>query len=86
MADRRLSGHLPYYTQPSQDGLFQHFLALAGRTERPIIVDNIALKYWLWREGLIDSPDVRLPMMDASPELRDYLDTVIDRNRARAAE
>ena len=41
MADRRLSGHLPYYTQPSQDGLFQHFLALAGRTERPIIVYNI---------------------------------------------
>jgi len=25
-------------------------------------------------------------MMDASPELRDYLDTVIDGNRARAAE
>jgi len=24
--------------------------------------------------------------MDASSELRDYLDTVIDRNRARAAE
>ena len=45
-----------------------------------------ALKYWLWREGLIDSPDLRLPMTAASAELRDYLDTIIDRNRARAAE
>ena len=31
----------PYYTRPSQDGLFQHFSALAEQTERPIIVYNI---------------------------------------------
>jgi len=31
----------PYYTRPSQDGLFRHFSTLAGHTERPILVYNI---------------------------------------------
>jgi 4-hydroxy-tetrahydrodipicolinate synthase len=31
----------PYYTRPSQEGLFRHFAALAGQTDRPIIVYNI---------------------------------------------
>lgn len=31
----------PYYTRPSQEGLFQHFSALAGATERPILIYNI---------------------------------------------
>ena len=31
----------PYYTRPSQDGLFRHFSALAGSTQKPIIVYNI---------------------------------------------
>jgi len=31
----------PYYTRPSQDGLYRHFAALAGATERPILVYNI---------------------------------------------
>jgi 4-hydroxy-tetrahydrodipicolinate synthase len=31
----------PYYTRPSQDGLFRHFSALADATARPIVIYNI---------------------------------------------
>jgi len=31
----------PYYTRPSQEGLYRHFAAMAGATERPILVYNI---------------------------------------------
>jgi 4-hydroxy-tetrahydrodipicolinate synthase len=31
----------PYYTRPSQDGLFQHFSFLAQSTPRPILIYNI---------------------------------------------
>jgi 4-hydroxy-tetrahydrodipicolinate synthase len=31
----------PYYSRPSQDGLFRHFSALAEATDRPILVYNI---------------------------------------------
>ena len=31
----------PYYLRPSQEGLFQHFSALAGSTSRPIMIYNI---------------------------------------------
>jgi 4-hydroxy-tetrahydrodipicolinate synthase len=31
----------PYYTRPSQAGLFRHFETLAGHTARPIVVYNI---------------------------------------------
>ncbi len=31
----------PYYTRPSQEGLYRHFAALAGHTDRPIVVYNI---------------------------------------------
>src|SRR3954462_62734 len=33
-----------------------------------------ALKYWLWRSGLIDSPEVRLPMTPITAELAGQLD------------
>jgi 4-hydroxy-tetrahydrodipicolinate synthase len=32
------------------------------------------LKYWLWRSGLIDSPEVRLPMTPITAELAGQLD------------
>jgi 4-hydroxy-tetrahydrodipicolinate synthase len=32
---------VPYYTRPSQEGLFQHFTAAAEATGRPIIIYNI---------------------------------------------
>jgi 4-hydroxy-tetrahydrodipicolinate synthase len=31
----------PYYTRPSQEGLFRHFAALAEQTAKPIVVYNI---------------------------------------------
>lgn len=40
-------------------------------------------KYWLWRSGLIDSPEVRLPMVEVSSELAAQLDREIARRGAR---
>jgi 4-hydroxy-tetrahydrodipicolinate synthase len=42
------------------------------------------IKYWLWRTGLIDSPELRLPMSGVSPELAARLDRQIDRARQSA--
>ena len=36
-------------------------------------------KYWLWRTGLIDSAEVRLPMVEVSAELASRLDAEIER-------
>ncbi len=44
VADWPIDGYLiacPYYTRPSQDGLFQHFSHLAQNTARPILIYNI---------------------------------------------
>ena len=38
-------------------------------------------KYWLARTGLIDSPQVRLPMVEVSAELATLLDEEIERRR-----
>ena len=38
-------------------------------------------KYWLARSGLIDSAEVRLPMVDVSPELAARLDAEFERRR-----
>ena len=42
-------------------------------------------KYWLWRTGLIDSPEVRLPMVEVSSELAAALDREIERRIQVAA-
>ncbi|QAU49085.1 4-hydroxy-tetrahydrodipicolinate synthase family protein [Bradyrhizobium guangzhouense] len=42
-------------------------------------------KYWLWRTGLIDSPEVRLPMVEVSSELAAALDREIARRVKVAA-
>ncbi len=34
----------PYYTRPSQEGLFRHFSALADNTARPILIYNISYR------------------------------------------
>lgn len=31
----------PYYVRPSQEGLYRHFAALVGHTDRPILIYNI---------------------------------------------
>ena len=42
-------------------------------------------KYWLWRTGLIDSPEVRLPMVEVSSELAATIDREIERRMRVAA-
>lgn len=42
-------------------------------------------KYWLWRSGLIDSPEVRLPMVEVSSELAATIDREIERRVTVAA-
>ncbi|MGY3033475.1 4-hydroxy-tetrahydrodipicolinate synthase [Bradyrhizobium sp. USDA 4354] len=42
-------------------------------------------KYWLWRSGLIDSPEVRLPMVEVSSELAAAIDREIERRTRVAA-
>jgi 4-hydroxy-tetrahydrodipicolinate synthase len=49
----------PYYTRPSQEGLFRHFAALAGETERPILIYNIP-----YRTGVNMSNDTVLRLAD----------------------
>ncbi|HEY5131361.1 MAG TPA: 4-hydroxy-tetrahydrodipicolinate synthase [Bradyrhizobium sp.] len=39
------------------------------------------IKYWLWRTGLIDSAEVRLPMTEVSADLAARLDLEIERRR-----
>lgn len=42
------------------------------------------IKHWLWRSGLIDSPELRLPMTPVSPALAAHLDHAIDRMKSAA--
>jgi 4-hydroxy-tetrahydrodipicolinate synthase len=37
------------------------------------------IKHWLWRTGLIDSAELRLPMTEVSAELAARLDREIER-------
>jgi 4-hydroxy-tetrahydrodipicolinate synthase len=51
----------PYYTRPSQEGLYRHFAALAGETPRPIMVYNIP-----YRTGVNMSNDTLLRLAERS--------------------
>jgi 4-hydroxy-tetrahydrodipicolinate synthase len=42
------------------------------------------LKYWLWRTGLIDSPEVRLPMIPIGVDLAGSIDQRISRAKPEA--
>ena len=42
------------------------------------------IKHWLWRAGLIDSPEVRAPMMPVSAALAVRIDMQIERSRRAA--
>jgi 4-hydroxy-tetrahydrodipicolinate synthase len=57
-----VSGYLvacPYYTRPSQEGLFRHFAALALEAEKPILVYNIP-----YRTGVNLSNETLLRLAD----------------------
>ncbi len=42
------------------------------------------IKHWLWRAGLIDSPEVRLPMTGVSDVLAARIDREVERARMAA--
>jgi 4-hydroxy-tetrahydrodipicolinate synthase len=42
------------------------------------------IKHWLWRTGLIDSPELRLPMVPVSDGLAARIDQQVERARLRA--
>jgi 4-hydroxy-tetrahydrodipicolinate synthase len=44
------------------------------------------IKHWLWRTGLIESTEVRLPMTEVSAELAARLDREIERRASRHCE
>jgi 4-hydroxy-tetrahydrodipicolinate synthase len=44
------------------------------------------IKHWLWRTGLIESPEVRLPMTEVSAELAARIDAEIERRLPRRCE
>jgi len=49
----------PYYNRPSQDGLKQHFTAIANATDRPIVIYNIP-----YRTGVNLTNDTLLELAD----------------------
>ncbi len=44
------------------------------------------IKYWLWREGLLPSPELRLPMTPISDRLARRIDDAIERRASQAAD
>ena len=65
-----------------QDAAAAQWQAIAGLTELLFTEPSPApAKYWLARTGLIDSAEVRLPMVEVSAELAGLLDEEIERSR-----
>jgi 4-hydroxy-tetrahydrodipicolinate synthase len=58
----------PYYTRPSQEGLFRHFAALAGHSQRPIIVYNIPYRTGV---NLANETMLRLAELDTIVGVKD---------------
>jgi 4-hydroxy-tetrahydrodipicolinate synthase len=72
----------PYYNRPSQEGIYQHFKALAAATDKPIIIYNIP-----YRTGrLIENATLRrlaeLPnivgLKDASGDIHQTMELLLD--------
>ncbi|MCP4621503.1 MAG: 4-hydroxy-tetrahydrodipicolinate synthase [Bradyrhizobium sp.] len=64
----------------NQEGAQAQWRAVAGLTKLLFTEPSPSpAKHWLWRSGLIDSPEVRLPMVEVSTELAATLDREIER-------
>jgi 4-hydroxy-tetrahydrodipicolinate synthase len=66
----------PYYTRPSQEGLYRHFAALAGATARPIMVYNIP-----YRTGVNLANDTLLRLAEL-PNIAGVKDCCADQNQS----
>jgi 4-hydroxy-tetrahydrodipicolinate synthase len=66
----------PYYTRPSQEGLYRHFAALADETARPIVVYNIP-----YRTGVNMANDTLLRLA-ALPNIVGVKDCCADQNQS----
>ena len=63
-----------------RDGALSRWQALADLTRLLFAEPSPApIKHWLWRTGLIDSAEVRLPMTEVSAELAARIDLEIER-------
>jgi 4-hydroxy-tetrahydrodipicolinate synthase len=69
-----------------RDAALSHWRSVADLTRLLFSEPSPApIKYWLWRTGLIDSAEVRLPMTEVSAGLAARLDLEIERRTARSA-
>lgn len=66
----------PYYTRPSQDGLYRHFAALADASARPILVYNIP-----YRTGVNVSNETLLRLA-ALPNIAGVKDCCAEQNQS----
>jgi 4-hydroxy-tetrahydrodipicolinate synthase len=66
----------PYYTRPSQEGLYRHFAALAGETARPILIYNIP-----YRTGVNMANDTMLRLAEL-PNIAGVKDCCADQNQS----
>jgi 4-hydroxy-tetrahydrodipicolinate synthase len=68
--------------QGDRDGALARWESVSELTRLLFVEPSPApAKYWLARSGLIDSAEVRLPMVEASAELAGRLDSEFDRRR-----
>jgi 4-hydroxy-tetrahydrodipicolinate synthase len=66
-----------------RDAALAHWRSVAELTKLLFSEPSPApIKHWLWRAGLIDSPEVRLPMTEVSAELAARIDGEIERRKA----
>jgi 4-hydroxy-tetrahydrodipicolinate synthase len=70
-----------------RDAALAHWRSVAGLTKLLFSEPSPApIKHWLWRAGLIDSPEVRLPMTEVSAELAARIDAEIAQRQSRHCE
>jgi 4-hydroxy-tetrahydrodipicolinate synthase len=70
-----------------RDAALAHWRSVADLTKLLFAEPSPApIKHWLWRIGLIDSAEVRLPMTEVSAELAARIDREIERRLDRHGE
>ncbi len=68
----------PYYNKPTQEGLFQHFRAVANAVSLPVIVYNIK-----GRTGVNVETDTLMRLIDACPNIRGVKEASGDINQMK---